>query len=132
MHFPSGLGIIMPERYSWENNMRAVAVTLAVLGSMLGLSAQACDYPEAVSVPDGRTATQDEMVSGQRQVKAYMAAMEEYLDCLDAETNAGGEEPTDEQRKILISRHNAAVDEMETLAAAFNEQVRAFKAANSN
>ncbi len=112
--------------------MRAVFVSLAMLGLAFGVNAQTCDYPESVSMPDGRTASKEEMVAGQKMVKTYMAAMEEYLDCIDAETNASGEEPTDEERKILVSRHNAAVDEMETIAAAFNEQVRAYKAANSN
>jgi hypothetical protein len=112
--------------------MRAIAVTLAVVGCLFGIGVQACDYPEAVNVPDGRNASKEEMVAGQQAVKAYMTAMEEYLDCLDSETNASGEEPTEEQRKILVSRHNAAVDEMETLAASFNEQVRAYRAANPN
>ena len=112
--------------------MRAVAATLAALGCAWGTTALACEYPPAVEVPQGATATKDQMLDGQKQVKAYMAAMEEYLDCIDAETNDAGEEPSDEQRKILVSRHNAAVEEMETLAAAFNEQVRAYNAANSN
>jgi hypothetical protein len=30
----------------------------------------------------------------------------------------------------MVSRHNAAVAEMEGVAAAFNEQLRAFRAAN--
>jgi hypothetical protein len=112
--------------------MRRIAVTLAIACCAFGASAQTCEYPAGVNVPDGKTASKEEMVAGQQQVKSYMAAMQEYLDCLDAETSASGEEPTDEERKIMVSRHNAAVDEMETLAASFNEQVRRYKKANSD
>jgi len=111
--------------------MKRFAVALAIMCCSLVANAQTCEYPEGVKVPDGRTASKDEMVAGQQLVKSYMAAMQEYLDCLDAESNAGGKEPTDEERKIMVSRYNAAVDEMETLAAGFNEQVRAFKKASS-
>jgi hypothetical protein len=111
--------------------MRKLAVALAISCCAFVANAQTCDYPESVTVPDGRTASKDEMVTGQQQVKSYMAAMQEYLDCLDAETNAGGAEPSDEERKIMVSRYNAAVEEMETVAASFNEQVRAFKKANA-
>ena len=52
--------------------MRAVAVTLAVVGCLFGVGAQgqACDYPEEVNVPDGRNATKEEMVAGQKAVKS--------------------------------------------------------------
>ena len=102
-------------------------ITTLYLGANAGW---ACDYPEKVSVPNGSTASEQEMLDGQRAVKTYMAAMDKYLSCIDAETDAKDEETTDEQRAILISKHNAAVDEMEQIAQAFNEEVRAFKAAN--
>ena len=109
-----------------------VAATLAMLGCALSVNAQTCEYPEEVAVPDGSVASKEEMLTGKAGVQTYMAAMQEYLDCIETETNAAGEEPTDEEKKILVSRHNAAVDEMETLAAAFNKQLRAYNSANSN
>ncbi len=48
-------------------------------------AALACDYPERISVPNGSSATKDEMVSGQRSVKKFMADMEEYLECIEEE-----------------------------------------------
>ncbi len=45
----------------------------------------ACPYPENVIVPDGATATTDDMENGQTRIKQYMAEMEAYLDCLDQE-----------------------------------------------
>jgi hypothetical protein len=90
----------------------------------------ACEQPAAVAVPDGKTSTREEMLAGQAQVRAYQAAMDAFLACIDAEQAAEGEQAPDEFKALMVSRHNAAVAEMEGVAAAFNEQLRAFRAAN--
>lgn len=94
----------------------------------------ACDYPERAAVPDGATATKEEMIAGQRGVKAYMGAMEEYLSCIEAaeqETVAASDQLDEETRQQRIEmynkKYNAAVDEMNLLAEEFNMQVRAYK-----
>lgn len=95
----------------------------------------ACDYPTRADIPNGMTANKDDMISGQRSVKAYMSAMEEYLACIDQEENltvAGMPELSEEEKAArdaaLTKKHNAAVEDMELTAARFNEQVRAYKA----
>ncbi len=97
-------------------------------------AALACDYPERITIPNGSDATKDEMVSGQRGVKKFMADMEIYLTCIeeeDKQNRAGIEDPdpiVEAQRdEMLIKKHNAAVDDMETVAARFNEEVRSYK-----
>lgn len=97
--------------------------------------AAACDYPKRADLPNGATATKEEMLEGQRSVKQYMAAMEEYLACIEQEekdTVADMPEITGEERAnrdaALVKKHNAAVEEMELIAARFNEEVRAYKA----
>jgi hypothetical protein len=92
----------------------------------------ACPYPEEVSVPDGSTATNDEMVNGQSLVKEYMAEMEGYLECLDNEEATIPEKQTPEAMALHVQRHNAAVDAMEKVAAKFNEEIRAYKTTNNN
>jgi hypothetical protein len=90
-----------------------------------------CPYPDVADIPDGATATNDQMVDGQKTVKAYMAEMDAYLKCLDDEEAALSEEQkTPEEHALRIEKYNAAVDVMEATAAAFNEQVREYKAAN--
>lgn len=108
--------------------------TIAVI-TMLAPVALACDYPERVSIPKGKSASKEEMVAGQRGVKKFMADMEVYLACIeeeDEQNRAGIEEPdpiVEAQRdEMLVKKHNAAVDDMEKVAAAFNEEVRAYKA----
>jgi hypothetical protein len=70
------------------------------------------------------------MVTAQNGVREYMAAMEEYLACLNEELEAGGEEAPAEFKSLMVTRHNNAVSEMETIAAAFNEQLGAYREAN--
>ena len=115
--------------------IRNATMTGAVLALALTASVAeaACEYPAKVDIPNGTQATQDEMIAGQRAIKGYMESMNAYLDCIDEETRAAieeGEAPevTAERERLLAQKHNAAVDEMETLAAEFNAQVRAYKA----
>lgn len=94
----------------------------------------ACDYPHRADVPDGTTATKEQMIEGQRNVKSYMSAMEEYLSCIETaeqETVAGTDdidETTRQQRiEMYNKKYNAAVDEMNLVAEEFNVQVRAYR-----
>ena len=97
--------------------------------------ALACDYPQRVGVPDGATATKEDMITGQRGVKDYIAAMDEYLACIEAaeqETVAGIDQSDDAAKQQRIEmfnkKYNAAVAEMNLVAEEFNIQLRAFNA----
>ncbi len=101
----------------------------------LSIPAIACDYPESADIPNGSTATREEMLAGQQAVKDYIAAMEEYLACIEEEEQATLEtlsDISDEERvnreRALTMKHNAAVEEMEIVAARFNEEVRVYRA----
>jgi hypothetical protein len=102
-----------------------------------GMANAECVYPKSPSgMPDGNTATEQEMLDGMKAVKAYNAEVSAYLSCLDMEMQAridaaGTEAPADQIaqiKAIQAKRHNAAVEELEAHAARFNEQVKAFKA----
>ena len=107
------------------------------LAALLATAAQAeCNYPKSpANLPDGNTATQDQMVEGMKQVKEYNGAVTAYLACLEQEMNArieapGPDAPAEQIEQIKAihnKRHNAAVDELEQTAARFNEQVKTFK-----
>jgi len=97
----------------------------------------ACDYPTKVIVPNGTTATKEDMLEGQKAIKQYVADMEAYLDCIVAEEQSARAEMDDldaeaeQQREDMLNKkYNAAVEEMETIAAAFNSEVQAYKAKN--
>jgi hypothetical protein len=92
----------------------------------------ACTYPAEVVIPDGRTATKEQMMAASAAVKEYMAKVDEYLACLDKEEADLGDAVTEEQKQIHTSRHNAAVDALNAVAARYNEQVREYKKAGGN
>ncbi|MDH3615145.1 MAG: hypothetical protein OEQ90_01615 [Gammaproteobacteria bacterium] len=112
-------------------------ITKTIISAVTMLAAPlafACDYPHRADVPDGATATKEEMIAGQRGIKAYMGEMETYLSCIEAaeqETVAGNgeaDEATKQQRiEMYNKKYNAAVDEMNLVAEEFNVQVRAYK-----
>jgi hypothetical protein len=97
----------------------------------------ACTYPTAPEqLPNGSTATREEMMAGQKAVKQYDTDMNAYLACLKSEadsTLAKGADTLTPEQKLEVQRreteqHNAAVAELEATAARFNEQVKVYKA----
>ncbi|MCC7328637.1 MAG: hypothetical protein IT484_00610 [Gammaproteobacteria bacterium] len=107
---------------------RLASVLLGALAAaMLQPAGAACEYPGEISIPGGASATEAQMQAANQAVRQYMAAVESYLACLDEEEKALGASVTDEQKKVHIQRHNAAVDALNAVAARYNEQVQAFK-----
>jgi hypothetical protein len=113
-----------------------LASGLMLVSFLAGAAHSECVYPKApTNLPDGATATQDEMVAGMKTVKEYNEQVNTYLTCLETEKNsrieaAGTDAPADQIEQIKAihtKRHNAAVEELEASAAQFNEQVKVFK-----
>lgn len=120
------------------NKLMNTAVSVALL--FLAQGALACDYPERVkNVPDGNTATREEMIAGKKAVQSYIAKMEEYLSCIEAEeaqaviAMGAVDDETKRQRKSTFDKkYNAAVEDMNLVAERFNIQLRAFNAKRRN
>ncbi len=119
--------------------MTKITVAGTLLAGLLAAAAAnaECSYPKSPSgLPDGSTATQEEMVGGMKSIKEYNAQVSAYLACLETEMNtrleaAGPDAPADQVEQIKAihtKRHNAAVEELEANAARFNEQVKVYKA----
>ena len=96
-----------------------------------------CPYPQApTKIPDGATATLQEMVDGQKAVGEYQKSINEYTTCIDKELDdaiaKGGDKlkPDDKKKmqQVEAQKHNAAVDQLQAVADRFNEQVKVYKA----
>ena len=96
-----------------------------------------CPYPAApTKLPDGASATLEEMIAGQKAVKEYEKAINDYNACIDKALEdaiaKGGDQLKPEQKaemqKLEAQKHNAAVDQLQGVADRFNEQVKIFKA----
>ncbi|HJS91820.1 MAG TPA: hypothetical protein VJ738_17765 [Steroidobacteraceae bacterium] len=100
---------------------------LAVLSAACIVSLQAhadtCRLPPAPSkIPDGSTATQQEMITAMETIKQYNSDVQTYLKCLDFEARQNQLSATDQ-----MNLHNAAVDRLTRVADEFNTQVKTFK-----
>lgn len=113
----------------------------ALLGIALTSSfvvADDCVKPDAPSIPDGASATMEQMLAGQKAVKAFQSANLEYMGCLEPVLGAAqaklqdgeGSEEAVAAYKKLEETYNAAVSMEEEVAGAFNAQIKAYKAAN--
>lgn len=87
-------------------------VSLSVLCVLFAAPALACERPSApTSIPDGKSASKEEMLAAKRAVDAFKAGMEEYLACEKSSAKKDG-----------------AAAELVRVADRFNAQVKAFKA----
>jgi hypothetical protein len=115
-----------------------VLPVLAVTAVLSAGAAHAdCPYPAAPDkLPDGATATLQDMLAGQKAVADYNKAVDEYVACIDKEVvdaiAKGGEQIKPEQKadmqRVETQKHNAAIDRLQSVADRFNEQVKVFKA----
>ena len=115
------------------NKLIKTAVSVTML--FIAQGALACDYPQRIDVPNGATATKDEMIAGHKGVKKYMANMDAYLTGIEAEEAQAvielgeiAEETSRQRAEMFNKKYNAAVEEMNLVAEEFNIQVRTYKA----
>jgi hypothetical protein len=112
-----------------------IRLTIALVALLAAGAAQAtCIYPRAPDrVPDGKTATFEEMAEAQKAVQQFNEDINSYNACLDMEMSVleksgqYDENRLSELRAMQAKKNNAAVDEVTALAEQFNEQLRIFK-----
>jgi len=119
--------------------INATILSLA-LGSSLALANEECVNPDTPVMPDGASSSMEQMIAGQKAVKAYQASNIEYMACLEARFNAAelkiaetsGDEKAANQELFndSLDAYNAAVSSEETVAGQFNTAIREYKEAN--
>jgi len=98
-------------------------------------TAFACDYPARPSLPDGSSASRDELMLAKEDVNAFLAGVDTYLTCIEAEYNSAKDslasDPEELARRdeLLGKKFDAANDEKALVGEEFNLQVRAYNAA---
>ncbi|MGH8219275.1 MAG: hypothetical protein ACREUT_12050 [Steroidobacteraceae bacterium] len=95
-----------------------------VAGIVTSLPALAdCALPPPPSkIPDGATASQQEMVTAMNTLKEYNGDVNVYLKCLDFEAKNNRLSESDREQK-----NNSAVAQLQSIADKFNQQVRLYK-----
>ena len=112
----------------------STGIAIATVGIALAsfsLSARAdCAYPKPPTVmPDGKTASEAEMLDAMKAFKDYNDQVSAFGACLEQETKskAAGTAQLMQLKTLQMKKHNAAVDELQSKARQFNEQVRLYK-----
>ena len=119
-----------------------LATSLAIAALAVAAQASAgCSYPKAPdNIPDGSTASKEEMIAGMKSMRAYNDLIKQYTDCLKSEHDdqvtkidpslAADKKAaqTAELDKVLAQKNDAAVDEAQTVTGHFNEQIKAYNA----
>jgi hypothetical protein len=111
----------------------------ALLALLWAASAEAgCVYPEPPDwIPDGATASYDEMVEAHAPVREFDEDVRTFSVCLELEVKTLLEDPSiddatkDDLRQLLVARIDAAVDEAEFVVDQFNQQLRIFRERDS-
>ena len=123
--------------------MKTIKSTLLALALVAAPAlAQDCDQPEAPTMPDGASSTMEDMLAGQKAVKAFQAANIDYMSCVEeamnaaevAVTEASDDDKAAAQETVakLVETYNAAVSVEEEVAGQFNTEIREYKAANAD
>jgi len=101
-----------------------------LLGLMLGAAGAVaeCAHEKAPAVPDGKSASLDDMKAAQQAVKSYLASSNAYLACLDAESQKAPADEPAETKAARVASYNAAVDEQNAVASQFNAARQSFNA----
>lgn len=102
----------------------------AMLAAGPALAQSQCERPAPVTIPDGASATLDDMLEAQSGVRDFLSAMEAYLECVNGVIESATEETPPETRNGWIENYNGAVGEMESVANRFNEERVAYQQAN--
>jgi hypothetical protein len=116
------------------NKMTKILISIALLSA--APYALACDYPAPPkNLPDGASATKEEMLAGVKMIATYQEKMSVYLSCLEADqivatqALADDDEAGKEKLKTMSNKkYNAAVDEQTGTVELFNAEIRAYKA----
>lgn len=108
-------------------NTSAILATVAMACAVSAPAYANCHLPPAPSkIPDGATASKQQMITAMQTIREYNHDVQTYLKCLDFEVHQNQVSPGDQ-----VSLHNAAVSQMRRIATEFNRQVHIFRSKHS-
>ncbi len=104
------------------------AAALTGLATFPAFAADCAQPGPAPVIPDGTTATVDQLKTAHAQVQSYVNMLQSYQDCVEARIKMSpkGTKPEDLQK--LRDAGNAAIDQAKSLSDNYSAQVKIFKA----
>jgi hypothetical protein len=131
----SSLGSRSPSRPAPPVTSAPPAASPVNLVEVASAALQACPRATAPAVPDGATASHEEMTAATAAFKSFDAATNSYVQCVDVTVQRIASQHPDASRDDLRSltefgtvAHNTAIDQETAVADQLNAQVRSYKA----
>lgn len=104
------------------------AAGFAALLAVPAIAADCAVPGQAPTLPDGATATVDQMKGAHDAVQSYVQSLEAYQDCLEARIKLTMKTTKPEELQKMRDAGNAAIDQAKALSDAYAAQVKAYKA----
>jgi len=116
--------------------MSAINIRISTIVFLAGVTVlwsaglHACALPGDIVVPDGATASTEDIRIARATVQLFMSDMDAYLECLNQEdqVKSQGVNYSPEDNAAHTGLYNSGVDIMEAVASQFNQQLSIFKA----
>lgn len=108
------------------------SIALTALALPFGLAHAACTRPDAkMTIPDGASATEEEMKTATAALLKLDQDVGEYLRCIkgDASQSTVGKDEQTRQKLLqeYVASHNSMTDELAGLATCFNAQLETYR-----
>jgi hypothetical protein len=110
----------------WQLTGIVMALPLSAMSLASESELLRCRFPDPPVVPDATRADAQQMQRAADEVRIYLRNMQGSLDCLADFEQSLGLESSHAVQAQLVTLHNNGIDQMTTIAEAFNRQLKAF------
>lgn len=112
------------------------ALLVIVAATSVAHSAECTSPIKEVKIPDGNTASKDELLAVRQNIQEQDAEFKKFADCLkteqDAKITAGGPDMKDEQKTKIATEYtnrlNVEADKLQKMGDQLNVEIRNYKA----
>jgi hypothetical protein len=104
------------------------AAALFVVVAVPAFAADCAQPGPAPVIPDGTTATMDQLKTAHGEVQSYVNTLQSLQDCTEAKIKLAPKGTKPEELQKLRDQGNAAIDQAKALGDAYSAQVKVFKA----
>jgi hypothetical protein len=106
----------------------AAAGATLMLAVSIASAAPCADPPRPPQMPQGATASEEDMKAGHDALQKYVNSLQDYQNCVEAMLKNAPPDTKPELRQQWEANANAAIDAAHEIADVYSIQLRAFKA----
>jgi hypothetical protein len=103
-------------------------LALSLAPDLMALGAPCADPPRAPQMPQGATASDEEMKEGRVALQKYVNSLQDYQNCVETLLKNAPPDTKPEVKQQWEANANTAIDAAHEIADVYSIQLRAFKA----